>query len=201
MPWAPDYVSADDVAAFVRVDDDVDDADYARAATTASRAIDRAAHRQFGKTTSEARFFTPRWSSTRSAWVIETDDYVSISEVAVDPGDGTWTVADLTKVKRLEANAATESRPYERLAVRSAYMPAFTYPLDCVRVTGVFGWASVPVAIEEATLLQASRLASRRDSPFGVAGSPENGSEVRLLAKLDPDVLTSIKDYVRRALP
>ncbi len=201
MPWAPAYVSADDVAEFARVDDAVDDVDYARAAETASRAIDDVCNRQFGKTLSEARFYTPRWSHTRQAWVIETDDFVSITEVAVDPGDGTWATVELVSVQKLDANAPAKSRPFERIAVRRALMPPFAYPDDCVRVTGVFGWASIPVAIEEATLLQASRLASRRDAPFGIAGSPENGSELRLLAKVDPDVAVAVKSYVRRVLP
>jgi hypothetical protein len=46
----------------------------------------------------------------------------------------------------------------------------------------------VPPTIKLATQLQASRWLKRRDAPFGIAGSPELGSELRLLAKLDPDV-------------
>jgi hypothetical protein len=46
-------------------------------------------------------------------------------------------------------------------------------------------------------LLQASRLDFRRVAPAGVAGSPETGSEVRLLARVDPDVAVSLKDYIR----
>jgi hypothetical protein len=44
--------------------------------------------------------------------------------------------------------------------------------------------------------MQASRLLSRRDAPFGIAGSPEMGSEMRLLAKLDPDVDLLVQPYV-----
>ncbi len=204
MPWKPDYASADDVAAFAHVEDDVDDVDYARAATTASRAIDNATHRQFGLTTSEARFYTPRWSFTRGAWEIETDDFTAVTEVAVDvTGDGTFaTVVTAGSVLKNPVNAAAKSRPWERIHVRGAVLTtAPVYPIESVRVTGTFGWASVPVAIVEATLLQASRLAVRRDSPLGVAGSPDSGSELRLLARLDPDVLTSVKDYVRKVWP
>lgn len=202
MTWAPDYVTADQVADFAHVDDDVDDVDYARVATTASRSIDDKCNRQFGRVaTAEARFYTPLWSHTRQAWVIETDDYISLTEVAIDPGDGTWATIELAKVIKLDANAPQKAKPYERCAVRRAVLPSFTYAADAVRVTGIFGWASVPVAIEEAALLQASRLAVRRDSPLGVAGSPDSGSELRLLARLDPDVLTSIKPYIRRVLP
>lgn len=202
MPWAPDYVDADDVAEFVRVEDAIDNVDYARCATTASRAIDHGTHRQFGRTTSETRLFTPRWSYTRSGWVIECDDMVTVTELAIDTlGDGNYTVVPLASVIKLDTNAPKRGRPWERLLVRNAAMPSFVYPHDCARVTSEFGWATVPVAIEEATLLQASRFASRRDSPFGVAGSPDAGSEIRLQAKLDPDVLMSIKDYVRKVRP
>lgn len=202
MTWAPDYVSADEVASFAHVDDDVDDDEYALFATTASRSIDDKCKRQFGKTLSEARFYTPLWSHTRQWWGIETDDFITLTEVAIDTaGDGTWTVLDLAAVMKLDANAAARSRPWERLAVRNASMPSFLYPSDCIRVTGVFGWAGVPAAIKTAAKLQASRLAARRDSPLGVAGSPDSGSEIRLLARLDPDVYTSVKPYIRRILP
>lgn len=204
MPWAPDYVTADEVAAFARVDDDVDDVDYGRVATTASRAIDHDCHRQFGRTASETRLYTPRWSSTRGMWIITTDDFVVVTQVEIDRlGDGIWEVVDLTKFRKLasDANADKKDRPWEKLGVRAAYLPSFSYATDCIRVTAEYGWASVPVAIKEATLLQASRLAARRDSPYGIAGSPDSGSEIRLLARLDPDVLTSVKDYVRKVRP
>lgn len=202
MAWAPLYVTADEVADFARVEDDLDDAEYARAAETASRAIDKRCRRQFGKTTSQARFYTPRWSFKRSGWEVETDDFITVTEVAVDAlGEGIWEVLDITKITKLDANAAVESRPWERLLIRGTQLTSLTYPSEAIRVTGVFGWDSVPVAIQEAALLQASRLASRRDSPMGVAGSPDSGSELRLLAKLDPDVMTSVEPYRRRILP
>jgi hypothetical protein len=58
----------------------------------------------------------------------------------------------------------------------------------------------VPPSIPAALLLQASRLNKRRDSPFGIAGSPsaQGAGEVRLLARLDPDFITTLKPYVRK---
>jgi len=53
--------------------------------------------------------------------------------------------------------------------------------------------------VHEACLLQSSRIAARRDSPFGVAGSPETGSELRLLDRVDPDVAVTLSRYRRRA--
>lgn len=52
-----------------------------------------------------------------------------------------------------------------------------------------------PEPVKLAAMIQASRLSKRRDSPFGVAGSPEFGSELRLLSKLDPDVETLLRPY------
>lgn len=46
----------------------------------------------------------------------------------------------------------------------------------------------IPASVQLATLIQGSRLVSRRNSPYGVAGSPEMQSELRLLSELDPDV-------------
>lgn len=46
----------------------------------------------------------------------------------------------------------------------------------------------IPEAVKMATMIQASRLYHRRDTPYGVAGSPEMGNELRLLSRLDPDV-------------
>jgi len=60
-----------------------------------------------------------------------------------------------------------------------------------------WGWSAVPVPVKEATYLQASRFHSRRDSPYGIAGSPDQGSELRLLSRVDPDVAVSLSDFVR----
>lgn len=54
---------------------------------------------------------------------------------------------------------------------------------------------SAPSPIRQATLLQASRLFVRKNSPYGIAGSPDMGSELRLLAKLDPDVEVLVRPY------
>lgn len=50
------------------------------------------------------------------------------------------------------------------------------------------GFTTVPAAVKLACEIQASRWFKRNDAPFGVAGSAEMGTELRLLARLDPDV-------------
>lgn len=64
----------------------------------------------------------------------------------------------------------------------------------CNRTFGVltegasFGLVDVPAVVRQACLIQASRLFARKNSPYGIAGSPEAGSEMRLLDRIDPDV-------------
>jgi hypothetical protein len=85
-------------------------------------------------------------------------------------------------------NAAQTGRPFTKLYVDDDSAAKPTTERHGVTISAVWGWDAVPVPVEQATLLQASRFHARRFSPYGVAGSPEAGSEMRLLAKLDPDV-------------
>jgi hypothetical protein len=78
------------------------------------------------------------------------------------------------------------------LAVGSYVFPYFLP--QAVRVQGVWGWAATPAEINMATLIQASRLFVRRQSPFGIAGTPDLGT-VRLSAKLDADVEALVRPF------
>lgn len=202
MPWAPVYAETAALRAFVRIpeDDESDDEQLQRALETASRAVDRSAGRQFGRTDGlEARRFTPRCS--RRGWVVIVDDLSDVEgmTVALDTaGDRSFaTAVAAADVELLPLNHLERERPAESVRLRGA--PAVRGLEGQVRITARWGWAAVPPAVEHATLLQASRLLSRRDSPFGVAGSPEAGSETRLLARVDPDVAVALEPYRRRA--
>jgi hypothetical protein len=65
-------------------------------------------------------------------------------------------------------------------------------------VVAQWGWTAVPAQVIAAAKLQSNRWNKRRNSPLGVAGSPEQGSEIRLLARLDPDVATVLAGLSRR---
>ena len=65
-----------------------------------------------------------------------------------------------------------------------------------VRVRGVFGFTSNPLVITQATVLQASRIFTRLQSPLGVAGFGEMGV-VRVTRALDPDVAALVEPYRR----
>jgi len=57
----------------------------------------------------------------------------------------------------------------------------------------------VPDAIKQATLLQATRLWKRKDTPFTVYGSDQTGV-VELFQKFDPDAMKLIKGFMKRSL-
>ncbi len=185
MTWEPDYCTSAELKSFIRANDTVDDAFMAIAVTTASRTIDAHCHRQFGKVASaEARTYQVYRDHRRYKWVADIDDLQDITNlvVAVDA----TTITDYALTPR---NAAARGRPYLRVEFDN---------FGCeVTLTGLWGWNAVPSAVKEAALLQSNRIIHRRDSWQGVAGSPELGSELRLLARVDADVAVILSGYRR----
>ena len=202
MAWAPSYATPNELGALVRIGDTLDDAQMELALATASRAIDHTTHRQFGQLAAvEDRYYTARWNRSLRRWVVEIDDLMTSLGLVVKVDsldDGTYPdTVDAGSVRLRPVNAAAKDRPWTEIVVHpeSTVQPT---GLDAgVQVTARWGWFAVPRTIKEATLLQASRILARRDAPFGVAGSPEAGSEVRLLARLDPDVAVAVAPYRR----
>ena len=63
-----------------------------------------------------------------------------------------------------------------------------------VKVTGTWGWSAAPIAVKQATVIQASRIFKRLDSPLGVLSSPDLGY-IRVGTRLDPDVQQLVEPY------
>lgn len=200
MAWAPDYATAAELKAYTRIPDTNDDAQIALVISAASRAVDRYCNRQFGLVASaEARYYTPRFDKKRRKWVIEHDDLMTTTGLVVmaDLGDDGTYEAEVDNYALRPVNAAAKSRPWTFLVVQPT---STTIPIAdeaSVEITAKWGWSAVPSSVKQATLLQASRFLKRRDAPFGVAGSPDTGSEVRLLAKVDPDVAVTLTPFIR----
>lgn len=195
MTWKPDYVTDAQLSAYVRIDDDVDDVEIGNAITGASRAVDHHTNRQFGLLAAPAQWSYTAWPDyERGLWVVTIDDLMTTTGLVVETPSGGTTTAYTLEPKR---NLA-QGKPYTRLVFDR---DASVYPLATdeyeVLVTGQFGWTVIPAPVVLATKLQASRFLSRRESPYGIAGSPDAGSEMRLLARVDPDVGVSLKDYTR----
>lgn len=193
MTWKPDYCTTAEFKAYARITDTVDDAIIPTYVTAASRAIDRAAGRQFGQTAVvEERFYTPRWDRRRCRWVVDVDDFATLTDAVLEL-DGN-AVDDYSAEP---VNAVVKGKVWTRLVLGRAFTPATRDPYT-VAATIRWGWPAVPVTVKGAQLLQTSRFLARRESPYGVAGSPADGSEMRLLAKVDPDVDVMLGDYKRR---
>jgi len=192
MAWAPDYVTVSDLAAYLRIDDDLDDAELAVAITAASRAVDHFCGRQFGRSdTPVERAYTARLNYTGVGWTVDVDDLAEppvTVKVAGDP---------VTDYRLGPLNAAANGRPWTRIEFDAGAERLPTGSSGEVSVTGIWGWDAVPATVKQATLLQAARLFKRRDAPFGIAGSPESGSEMRLLARVDPDLQVTLYSYRR----
>lgn len=176
------------------------DTDITLCILAASRAIDWACGRRFylDDDATSVRYFTPDDDD-----ILMIDDIVEITSVQVDrDGDGTyeetWTAG--THYLREPANAAADSEPYSELHTRPT--SGREWP-ECVpqsvKVTGQFGWPSVPHDIKLACEILTSKLLRRvREAPFGIVtfGS-EQGAAMRLV-RTDPDVAPIVRHYNRK---
>lgn len=195
MAWRPDYIDANALKAYMRIDpsDTTDDAEIATVISGASRAIDNHCGRQFGKVDSpEQRVYTAWWHTKRGQWVADIDDLATDMGITVETDAGQITEFDL-----LPANAVKDGRVYTRIAIRRTSTVQPTGREDELRITAPWGWSAVPAEVVNAAKIQAHRFFVRRVSPFGVAGSPDTGNELRLLARLDPDVAVSLVGLVK----
>lgn len=196
--WKPAYAAVAGVGGvkeYLRIPaaDTEDDTRLGLDVEAASRAIDRFTGRQFGQDAAPTvRRYTAVFDRTLRQWIVRIDDLMTVAGLVVTSGG-----VAITTATPWPFNALVEGRPYTELR-----LGATTRPTDAteggITVTGTFGWLAVPKTIQDAALLQTARFFKRSDAPFGVAGSPDVGSEMRLLAKVDPDVAVMVSDYTRK---
>ena len=196
MTWAPDYLTLPEAKLYLGVTDAVDDAQITGWITAASRAIDKRCNRQFGSLAAPAaRTYrrVPYYDPASGLWVLDIDDLQSSTGLTVNGVAYASSGAVL-----LPDNAPADGRPWTAVGfIIQPFPQAPGVPQSNVLVAP-WGWTAVPAQVPMAAKLQISRWNSRRDSPYGVAGSPEQGSEMRLLARLDPDVATTLAGLSRR---
>lgn len=196
MPWKPDYITVAQASAYLRITDSIDDTEIGTWVTSASRAIDKRCNRQFGQLAAPAaRTYrrTPFYDPTSGMWLLEIDDVQDATGLLVNGVAYASSGAVL-----LPDNAPGDGEPWQRLGFVTWPFPSYPgLPMTNV-VTARFGWSAFPTQVVGAAKLQCARWNARRDSPYGIAGSPDQGSEMRLLAKLDPDVATTLAGLSRR---
>lgn len=194
------YATLAELKAFVGIGDTVDDVALQLALDSASAQIDGYTDRLFTADVSPvARQYTAEQSDLLYVDPISTTTGLAVA--TDENGDGTFETAwTLGTDYRLEPiNASVTSEPWTRIvALGTRWFPRLQYRPG-VQVTARFGWPGgvAPSPVKLANLIQASRLFKRKDAPFGVAGSAEFGSEMRLLNELDRDAQNLLRPYRR----
>jgi hypothetical protein len=195
--WAPStYVNLDTLKKYFKMQSNANTVDDENLfvsdwSTAVARNVDSFCGRQFGQVaTAETRYYKAQWDRNECKSYIEIDDLQDITGFKIYDTDGT---TQLTNYKLAPRNAGVKGWPYTQVI-----LPEYRRYDDEVAVLGKWGWNAIPSSIITATYLHAKRIAARRSSPFGIAGSPQDGSEIRLLAQLDPDFKTTLAPYVRK---
>jgi hypothetical protein len=179
------YATLSDVKAALRITDNLDDSLLETAIESASRMIDSYTARTFSNAGTAVRNF----AATDSLNLI-IDDAISVTTVQSTDEIGdtytTWAATDY-QLEPLNSRSDGLYMPYTGIrAVNDYTWPVVDQQALC-RITAVWGWATVPTAIKQATIIQSSRLFKRLDSPLGVLGMGDLG-QIRVSRYLDPDV-------------
>jgi hypothetical protein len=139
-----------------------------------------------------------RYYQANDGYMCWIDDAQAITELktsSTDPliFDTTWETGDYQLLNpNQRANGAYS--PYYAITATDNYLFPVWADMALVKVTGTFGWASVPEPIKFAAIIQASRLFKRLESPLGVAGVSDIGI-MRVGANIDGDVAQLINPF------
>jgi hypothetical protein len=148
----------------------------------------------FGITASQVRYYTAQ----RYDFVL-TDPIVTVTALATDiNGLGTysetWASTDYVLAPR---NAALDTRPYTEIDTSPFSTGLLNFPTSYlgVKVTGTFGWPSVPAAVKQASLIQCGAIFASRTAPFGAVGGESLGGVLRMSAALHPEARALLDAY------
>lgn len=187
------YSTLAEVKAALRITDSIDDSLLEMAIESASRLVDAYCARSFYNAGTASRYFV-----ADTDWLTYIDDAITITEIATDASaDGTYDVvwqADDYQLEPLNGRVDGLVWPYNAIRAIGDY----TFPIwggeALVKVTATWGFSAIPTAIKQATIIQASRIFKRLDSPLGVLSSPDLGF-IRVGSRLDPDVSQLVDSY------
>jgi len=188
------YSTLAQVKSALRITDNLDDSLLEMAIESASRAIDSYTNRNFYNAGTAVRYYAPN-----GAFTVTTDDMISLSSLQTmsdtdDTFDTTWTATDY-QLEPLNGVVDGITQPYTQIRAVGDYTFLELAGEATVKVTGVWGWTSVPVQVTQACVIQSSRIYKRLDSPLGII-SGELGS-MRVGSRIDPDVAQLI-DSLRK---
>lgn len=185
------YATLAEFKAAITIDDTVDDADLQRSLDAATEWITHYTGRTFGPAdaTATARRFYP-YEADR----LTVPDVQSVTTIEIDSlGNGVF-------------DRTLETDDYELLPLEpvvGAYTVVHVLPNAAwwfivghqVRITGIWGFGSVPPSVTQACILVANRFFHRPSAPFGVWESPTTGQLGDLLDR-DVDVINLLSPFV-----
>ena len=186
------YATLNEIKASARITDTIDDNLLELAVESASRMIDSYTQRYFYNAGTAVRLFVPQ-----DNYVTEIDDAISISQIETSDGDNfgvTWQTKDYQLEPLNGIVDGLTGHPATRIRAVDDFLFNVLAGEATVRVTGVWGWSAVPIAVKQATIIQAARIFKRNDSPLGIAGFGDMGV-IRVGSQLDPDVRQLVEVY------
>jgi hypothetical protein len=192
-----DYASLQQVKASLRITDVIDDNLLNAAIDSASRWVDGWCGRQFGAAAGTA---TRDYVPTGRMELLMVDDLTSVVSIKIDEElDRSFsTTLNAIDFQLEPVNALSFGNAYPYTMIRpqeDGYWPT-SFGRATVRVEATYGWPGIPDAVREATILQASRLFTRLESPLGIAGFGDMGA-MRVSFRGDPDVMMLLAPYRR----
>lgn len=157
----------------IEQDDNLQDA-----INSASGEIEKHCNRQFNQVdTASARVYEPA-----DAYTVAVDDFWDLTGLVVEVDtndDGTFaTVVPSSDYEVYPRNGVVDGQagwPYYELQFVNA-LPCYNRRKGIVRVTAKWGWAAVPEAVRQATVIIAAETFQLKDAPFGTAGMDQFGN-------------------------
>lgn len=185
------YASLLQIKSAIGITDGIDDPMLEMAVEAASRQIDSYTERYFYNAGTATKIFAPL-----DEFVCATEDFITLTQVQTsedgESWDTTWGTDDW-QAEPLNGRAGGLVTSYTQIRAVEDYLFPYRQGEATVRLTGTWGWSAVPIAITQATVILASRIFKRLDSPLGII-SGELGS-MRVGFRLDPDVQHLIEPY------
>tara|TARA_R100001460_G_scaffold24786_1_gene49766 strand:+ start:7509 stop:8141 length:633 start_codon:yes stop_codon:yes gene_type:complete len=204
------YVALSELKSYIGLSGSGQDTNLENAIEGASRLIDKVCGRKFWIDGSViSKLYTPIHDvyvivddiATATGLVVKTDDN--------DDGTHETTLTINTDFILLPSNpeyiGTSDSTDYYapqneiRILTSRSNKRFDTKIMQNIKVEAKFGFAIVPDAIKQATLIQALRFFKRKDTPFNVFGNEQTGQQ-ELFNKIDPDAMQLIKGFVKHKL-
>lgn len=185
------YATLNQIKAAIGVSDGFDDSLLEMAVESASRQIDSYTERSFYNAGTAVRIFSPL-----DEYLLPTDDFITLTKVETsedgESWDTEWSATDW-QAEPLNGISGGLTSAYTQIRAVDNYLFPVRGGEATARLTGTWGWSSVPIAITQATIILGSRIFKRLDSPLGII-SGELGA-MRVGFRLDPDVQHLIEPY------